>query len=50
MAGDPGAEAGAKAVCPECGNEVMQHSMIPVLRDGAKGYVCVDCARKMVDV
>jgi hypothetical protein len=28
----------------------MHHSMIPLLRDGAKGYVCVACARTFIDV
>jgi hypothetical protein len=50
VAGDPGVEAGEKANCPVCSNEVMQHSMIPVLRDGVKVYVCVACARTMIDV
>ena len=50
MAGDPKVEAGEKAACPQCGTEVMQHSMIPVLRGGAKGYVCVACARTFLDV
>ena len=50
MAGDPGAEAGEKATCPECGNEVMLHSMIPLLRNGEKAYVCVACARKLIVV
>ena len=50
MAGDPGVEAGVRAVCPSCGNEVMQHSMIPLLREGAQGYVCVACARLLVAV
>ena len=50
MAGDPGVEAGVRAVCPSCGNEVMQHSMIPLLRDGVQSYVCVACARQLVAV
>ena len=50
MAAGTGEEAGEKATCPSCGAEVMQHSMIPVLRDGAKGYVCVACARKLIDI
>src|SRR5439155_921563 len=50
VAGDPAAEAGEKASCPECGTVVMQHSMIPILRDGVQGYVCVPCARKLVVV
>ena len=50
MAGDPGVEAGERVACPSCGNEVMQHSMIPILRDGVQGYVCVACARLLVAV
>jgi len=50
VAGDPGVEAGEKADCPQCGTEVMRHSMIPLLRDGTKGYVCIPCARTFIDV
>jgi hypothetical protein len=48
VAADAKPEAGAKAVCPACGREVMQHAMIPLLRDGVLGYECVDCARKHI--
>jgi hypothetical protein len=50
VAGDPKVEAGERAICPSCGTEVMHHSMIPILRDGALGYVCVACARTFVAV
>ena len=34
--------------CPQCGQSVMQKKMIPVLRNGAKGYLCQECARKQI--
>jgi len=48
VTGDPGVEAGVRVACPSCGREVMQHSMIPLLRDGERGLVCVDCARQLI--
>ena len=48
MAAGAGPERGVEVQCPECGATVMQKKMIPVLRDGGKGYLCQDCARKNV--
>jgi predicted RNA-binding Zn-ribbon protein involved in translation (DUF1610 family) len=48
MAAAAGPERGVEVQCPECGATVMQKKMIPVLRDGAKGYLCLDCARKQI--
>jgi predicted RNA-binding Zn-ribbon protein involved in translation (DUF1610 family) len=48
MAGAAGPERGVEVQCPACGATVMQKTMIPVLRDGAKGYLCKDCARQQV--
>ena len=48
MADAAGPERGVEVQCPSCGQTVMQKTMIPVLRDGTKGYLCRDCARKEI--
>jgi DNA-directed RNA polymerase subunit RPC12/RpoP len=44
-------DAGVPVTCPGCGETVLQKAMIPILGDGGTGirYVCVACARKLVD-
>ena len=35
--------------CPQCGQDVMQKTMIPMgVVDGSITYACVPCARKLV--
>ena len=41
-------DAGEHVPCPSCGQTVLQKAMIPVLQDGSKTYVCVECARRMI--
>lgn len=42
-------EAGVVIACPRCGQEVKEHSTIPVLADdGATQLICVECAKKTV--
>ena len=53
MAEGTGEEAGEVVTCPSCGQEVKQHSMIPVLPAGADAgagpaYLCVACARPLI--
>lgn len=48
MAGSSGPERGVEVQCPSCGQTVLQKTMIPVLVDGAKGYLCRDCARQHI--
>lgn len=45
----PVEQFGIMVPCPECGQEVMQKTMIPMgVVDGATTYACVPCARKHV--
>ena len=48
MAGADVPEAGEHVNCPSCGNDVLQKAMIPILKDGQKAYVCVECARRLI--
>ena len=43
-------EAGEVASCPQCGTEVKQKSMIPVLGSDGTGhrYLCRECARSLI--
>jgi DNA-directed RNA polymerase subunit RPC12/RpoP len=43
-------EAGERGPCPDCGTEVLEKSMIPILGTDGTGirYVCVECARKLI--
>ena len=49
MAGSGGPEHGVEVQCPSCGQTVLQKAMIPVLVDGAKGYLCRECARSRIE-
>jgi hypothetical protein len=41
-----GKDAGVEALCPGCGQTVLQKAMIPVLAEGGGvAYLCVACAR-----
>lgn len=45
----PAADAGEVGSCPQCGQLVTKHGMIPVLDDAAAAthrYLCVACARE----
>ena len=48
MAASSGPERGVEVQCPSCSRTVMQKTMIPVLVDGAKGYLCRECARERI--
>ena len=48
MAGANTPDAGEQGPCPSCGETVLLKSMIPILKDGEKAYVCVECARKLI--
>ena len=48
MAG-PVEQTGVIIVCPRCGIEVLQKSMIPLgVTDSVISYVCMPCARTMI--
>ena len=47
MAG-PVPDAGKEVACPSCNQMVLEKSMIPIFQNGTKSYVCVECARKMI--
>ena len=49
MAGSGGPEHGVEVQCPSCGQTVLQKAMIPVLVEGAKGYLCRECARARIE-
>jgi len=49
MAGANVPEAGEQVPCPSCGQTVMQKAMIPIQKDDQKSYVCVECARRLIE-
>ena len=46
-----GKDAGVLVTCPQCGETVLQKTMIPILGEGGHGiaYLCPPCARTLVD-
>jgi DNA-directed RNA polymerase subunit RPC12/RpoP len=47
MAG-PVPDAGEQVACPSCNEMVLQKAMIPIFQHGTKSYVCVACARRLI--
>ena len=47
MAG-PVPDAGEEVPCPSCNQMVLQKAMIPIQQNGTKSYVCISCARKLI--
>ena len=47
MAG-PVPDAGRQVSCPSCNEMVLEKSMIPIFQNGTKSYVCIACARRLI--